>query len=368
MPERALALTVCAVLLVVAGSARADGVVEVRGAYYKERSTRVEQPMIDAAFDAGPHGRVEGHFLVDSITSASAAAGAPPGVQFTERRYEGGLGYTQELPGHVKVGVQGKYSSESDYFSKWIAAHGEIALLDQNTTLRVLVGHAFDTITNGIAAEMSAFTTPMREYALDTTLGSLTVSQLLTPQLVASLTYDLMYLKGYQANVYRVVPGGVQPVAERVPDVRVRHAIAAALRTFIPQTRTTAVASYRLYIDDWGIVAHTPELRVVQPIVDGLDLRVRYRYHVQSQANFYKVVYSQAELDDMSTYVTEDEKLSAFTTHTLGAQLSVALRDFGFVGGFGDTRLDLIAEHIWQSTSFGDAWVGELGFSVPFSY
>lgn len=345
----------------------ADGVVEVRGAYYKERSTRVAQPMLDAAFDTSAHGRIDGHFLVDSITSASSSTGAVGG-EFTELRYEGGLGYSHELPGHVKLGLQGKYSTESDYVSTWLAASAELALFDQNTTLRLLGGHSFDSMTNGVALEQGSLGTPPRAETLDTTLLSLSVSQLLTPHLVLGFIYDFMYLDGCQANLYRLVRGGVDAVPERVPQLRLRNAAAFSLRGYLTATRTTGVVSYRLYIDDWGIVGHTPELRLIQEIVHGLELRVRYRFHTQNQADFYKSIYSQMELNDSMTWVTADDKLSAFTTHTVGGQVSLALHRLGFVGGFGDTRIDLVVERIFQSTSFGDAWVGELGLSIPFGY
>ena len=64
----------------------------MRGAYYKEKSTRVVQPMIDADLDVGDAGQLKGHTLVDAIASASAASGAS-GDAFTERRVEGGLSY-----------------------------------------------------------------------------------------------------------------------------------------------------------------------------------------------------------------------------------------------------------------------------------
>ncbi|MCX5747412.1 MAG: hypothetical protein NT062_33525, partial [Proteobacteria bacterium] len=82
----ALALAVGAV-----GTAWADGEVSMRGVYYKERSTRVMQPMLDGMFEAGAHGIVDAHLLVDAITSASSSSGAVDAA-FTEQRYEGGLG------------------------------------------------------------------------------------------------------------------------------------------------------------------------------------------------------------------------------------------------------------------------------------
>lgn len=354
-------------VLLVSASAFADGIVEVRGAYYKERSTRVEQPMIDAAFDTAHGGLVTGHILVDSITSASAATGTAGG-EFTERRYEGGLGYTQDLPEHVKVGADGRYSTESDYFSTWIDVHGEIALLSQDLRLRLLIGHSFDKITNGVAVEQGALGVPSIEHSLGVNLISLGVTQVVTPEIVASIGYDLGYLDGYQANVYRVVRGANQPVSERVPDTRTRHAVTAEARGYIAPTGTTLVLAYRLYADDWGIVAHTPEVRVVQHVVRGLELRARYRFYTQSAADFYQSIYTAAQLMDPATFVTDDEKLSGFQTHTLGGQLSFTLGTLGFHGTLGQTRIDAVVERIWQNNSFGDAWVGQLGLAVPFEY
>jgi hypothetical protein len=347
-------------------SAHADGVIHMRGAYYKERSTRVQQPMIDAQFDAGEHGEVRGHLLVDSITSASVATGAGA-IEFNEKRYEGGLGYTHELPGRLRLGGQVRYSTESDYTSAYLAAHAEVALFDQTTTLRLLVGHATDDITNGVAVMMGSLGTPRRAEELATTLASLGVTQVITPRVVGSVTYDLVRASGYQANIYRVVRGGVDPVPERVPDLRLRHAVATSARLFLP-TRTTLVGAYRFYGDDWGIVAHTPELRVIQEVMPGLDVRLRYRYYTQTAAEFYKPVYMQSELSDPSVSVTDDEKLSAFATHTFGGQVSVELGTIGFGGWFGGVRVDAVVEHVWQETSFGDAWVAQLGVSLPFTY
>src|SRR5262249_26111632 len=161
-----------------------------------ERSTRVEQPMLDAAFDTTHGGLVAGHILVDSITSASAATGTS-GAPFTERRYEAGLGYTQDLPEHIKVGADGRYSTEADYYSTWVDVHGEIALLEQTLRLRLLLGHSWDKITNGVAVDQGALGTPLIEHFLGVNLISVGASQVITPEIVAAIGYDLGYLDGY---------------------------------------------------------------------------------------------------------------------------------------------------------------------------
>src|SRR5678815_642255 len=94
-----LALVAGALVTAAPLQVHGDGTLAVRGVYYKERATRVMQPMLDGMFDAGGHGIVTGHFLVDAITSASASSGAADAQPFTENRYEGGLGYTHELAG-----------------------------------------------------------------------------------------------------------------------------------------------------------------------------------------------------------------------------------------------------------------------------
>jgi hypothetical protein len=164
-----------------------------------------------------------------------------------------------------------------------------------------------------------------------------------------------------------VVRGGSDPVPERVPDLRLRHAVAGALRAYLP-TRTTAILAYRFYADDWGVVSHTPEVRLVQEVRAGLDLRLRYRYNTQTAADFYKPVYMQIELTDPSVYVTDDEKLSALTTQLFGGQIALDLRLLGVSGVFGDVRIDVVVERILQSTAFGNAWVAQLGVALPFSY
>lgn len=353
-----LALALCPAV------ARADGWLAMRGAYYKERSTRVVQPMVDAELETSPHGLLKVHFLVDQITSASPAAGTPQ--EFSETRYEGGFDYTRTID-NLRVGGGGRYSTEDDYDSIFGSAHLDLELAQKNTLLRFSVAGGHDTITNGVQVAMGEIGTPRIVETLNTYLLSASVSQVLGPQLVGTLTYDVIFLDGYQANIYRRVTGAETPVPERVPDSRVRNAVFGALRGYVCPSKTTLFAGYRLYADDWGIVGHTPEARVIQEIVRGLDLRLRFRWHVQSGADFYQDVYTAADIMN-DPYVTEDEKLSEMQTRTVGGQLSVELALLGVKGAWGEARLDALVEYVDQTTAFRDAWIGEIGLRVPLTY
>jgi hypothetical protein len=365
---RALAFGLLALATFVTAAARADGVVSARTAYYKEKSTLVVQPMVDAQLDAGDAGRVDLHVLVDSITSASTATGAQSGVAFTELRYEGGFAYSHAVTRTLRIGGITRYSVESDYNASYLAARAELELFDRNTTVAVLEGRGFDTITNGVEQMQGEIGTPRKEDKLRTGLTSVSVTQILTPALVGNVTYDFLDSHGYHANFYRRVQGAGFPAEERAPRLRLRHAVYGGVRGFIEPTRSTLVAGYRLYVDDWGIVSHTPEVRVIQEIVEGLDVRGRFRYYRQGSAEFYQDTYTAAQVNDPSAYITDDAKLSEHSTTTFGGQISLALGVFCVEGPWREARFDLVVERILQTTYFGDAWNAQLGFTLPVLY
>lgn len=356
------AIVTLVILLAAPAAARADGELSVRGAYYKERATRVAQPMLDARFDVGEQGELRAHMLVDSISSASVAAGAA-GTPFDEKRYEAGASYLQTIDA-VRVGGGARGSSEPDYKSAFGHLRGEIQLGQRNTVLGANLAGGRDALSN--AGAQSPMIDPI-EGKLWTWLGSLSLDQVMTPVLVGQLTYDLVYLDGFQENPYRSVSAGGMLEAERVPDTRLRHAALGGLRGFVPASRTTVAGSYRFYLDDWGVMGHTPELRVIQEILPGLDAHVRYRLHYQSAADFYESTYPSAD-PAVEPYLTDDVKLSELTTHTFGVKLDVPARLLGIRGQLSDARAEALFEYITQSTYFGNAVAAQIAVTVPFRY
>lgn len=350
------AIRVLVALCLLTGLARADGEITARGAYYKEDATRVAQPMMDARFEVGDDGELTTHALVDAITSASVAAGAS-GEPFTELRYEAGAGYLHAF-GDLAIGGFARYSDEPDYTSMFAGIRGRAALARDNTIVDLALSAGHDELSNGGAQGM--ISEPITG-ELDTLMASLGVTQVLSPRVVAGVTYDLIHLDGFLANPYRSVAAGGMMRREAVPDRRIRHALAGSLRGFMPGIDATLVAGYRLYVDDWGILAHTPEVRWIQPLSSDSSLQLRYRYYRQTGAEFYRHIYDDAGAE----FVTDDPKLSAFTTQTLGLKLATPLSRLGFGG---DWRADLLVEYIRQDHRFGDAVAGSFAITVPFTY
>ncbi len=353
----ALALAVIAVAA-ASSPASADGSLTMRGAYYKERSTRVIQPMLDATLSVGDHGTADGHLLVDAITSASASSGASD-TAFTERRYEGGGGYAHELSwGKLRGDL--RISDEPDYFSLFGGASVELGFAEKNTIVGLGGGAGHDNVSN--AGAQGPFSVVIED-TLTTVLATASVSQLLSPNLVASAGYDLSYLSGYQQNPYRFVLIGSAPMAERHPDTRTRHAVAATAKWFLPDSHTTAIATYRLYADSWSVVAHTPEVRVIQPLGDLIEVGARYRFHSQSAADFYSLIYQEGD-----RYLSDDEKLSSFTTHTIEGRFAMLGEALGFDGTLGEARGELLLQYIDQNNRFGNAVAAQVALTLPFTY
>lgn len=363
--RRAVAGAVAALALAAGPrAASSDGEVTLRGAYYKERSTRVTQPMMDARFDVGEDGELAAHALLDSISSASIAAGAA-GQAFSENRFELGATYLHRL-GNLRFGGGTRLSSEPDYQSGFVHLRGEAELADRNTTIGLNLAGGRDAVSNEGA--QGGINVESIDGVLYTSMGSMSLSQVLSPVLVAQLTYDLIHLDGFQENPYREVSAGGQFERERVPETRTRHAAQAALRGFVPPTRSTLIGSYRFYRDDWGVVGHTPEIRVVQEVIPQLDVHLRYRHHHQSAADFYKPIYPSAD-PQMEPFLTDDVKLDRLTTRTVGGKLDVALSLLGLTDGvLARTRAQASFEYIDQSTYYGNAVSAQLALSVPFEY
>lgn len=370
-----LQLTVVAAgaALAIAAPGRGDGTLAVRGVYYKERATRVMQPMLDAIFDAGTHGIVTGHFLVDAITSASASSGAVNATPFNEVRYEGGAGYTREL-GALTLGADARFSTESDYRSIYGGLRAQLELGQKNTVLGLGVGFSSDTVS-AAAAQGPAMPTlrcddahlAEPECPLDVYLAYGSISQIVGKDTVIAATVDLSTLRGYQSNPYRTAIVGEVLVPERHPTDRTREAFAASVRHYLAATGTTFIGAYRYYRDDWQVHAHTPELRIVQEVGRDVDAAVRFRYYQQDGAYFFRDRYPTGSAA-MSQFVTDDVKLSSFTGYTLEAKLGVLGEAFQLRGRWAGARFEGMLDYTAQHNRFGNAVVAHVAVTIPFEY
>jgi hypothetical protein len=372
-------------LLALVGTAHADGTIEARAVYYKERATRVEQPMLDGTFEVGERGLLDAHLLADAITSASAGGGAMNGTPFSKTRYEAGAQYTHELDppsgqtfmDRLRAAGEGRFSTENNYRSIFVGAHVEADLADKNAVIGLGGGVSADRVDvsgsggpfGGLKIQCPSDKMPVSDSCpLTTYLGSVSVSQIVSPNALVAATYDISSLQGYQSNPYRqvVTEGGLVP--EKHPYSRLRQAIAVSGRFYVPESETTFIAAYRFYHDNWKINANTPELRIVQQVGFYADASVRYRYYTQSAAFFYEKTYPDPAMNPSVMFFTYDPKMTAFDGHLMEAKLGVLGQAFDLGGTWAKMRFEGILSYLVQHNRFGNAVEAHVAVTVPFSY
>lgn len=164
--------------------------------------------------------------------------------------------------------------------------------------------------------------------------ANLRLSQILSPTTLGSLGYGGTYQQGTLEQTWNSVPVACpepspplpcpQRVDERFPDDRLRHALSAIVSQRLPPLAATLRLSYRYYRDDFGVQAHSGELRWYQDLGTRLRARLHYRHHRQNAVDFFTSALSPAAVDGPAPR-TADSDLAAFTAREYGALLSLRL-------------------------------------------
>jgi hypothetical protein len=347
------AVTVAVLLL--ARPLAAEDRVTVRGAYFREASNRVVQPMMEVMKDLPGGVDVGGHLLVDAISSASIAQGALADTVFSENRYEGSvnLGYTRN---QQRLGGFLRYSHEPDYKSYTGGVSLNREVWDRTGTVGINVAFTHDDIEPP---------PPQSPKDLNVFFAGVGYTQALSPTTMGQLVYETYLQRGFLANPY-LAHGSLG--REDVPDRRLRHAFAARLAQYVPRAELGLQLHYRLYYDQqslfdtgpWGILGHTLEGRLSKAIGPNVELRGTYRFHHQSAANFWcNTITSMG--GDISCYGMSPEYHSVDikfgTLRTQVAELK-AIWDLRLLNGsaldfFASGTFDLSYAYYFEGTPYG---------------
>jgi uncharacterized protein DUF3570 len=379
--------------LATPGEIAAENRVTIRGNYYRERSTRVLQPMVQVTVDA-PDERltVGATYLLDAISSASIAAGTAAATGgdnvFTELRHEitGTLGSRLS---EWTLNASFRYSTETDYISRKTGFSVGRDLLERTITITLAYAFNLDRISRIVSAFGAKL--PWCGGAVDvndcTTKGhgedsnllqvhhfGLDYAHALHKTVLALVNLGYAYQLGPQDNPYRkdLIANGLP---ETHPRVRNRFMITPAVRWMIPRTPVVLEPFYSFYTDDWKVSAHSPELRVHVRAHRHLRLRARYRYYTQSGAFFwrsdgsYTPATGQCTRDAPENCATADVKAMPWDSHTVGGQITWELdgvarhRGLHWLEG---GHLQATYDHAFQNNRFGNARIGALELSMAF--
>ena len=388
-------LAAVVVLLSSAHAAADMDSITLRGNYWRDRNTRVVQPAVDIAKQLPSGTQLSAHYLLDAITSASVAAGVLRDQPFTELRNEVGFSVGQVL-GPLTLTASYSYSDESDYWSHFAQLGAVLALLQNNTILSASLGYSNDRIALRMGPTLY---NPIG--GLQTIRAVANLTQVLTRHLLLSGSYEIGVLgfgsgdNGFQANVYRTVNLGGAPARELVPYQRIRQAAAVAFYVHIPVPSRIMPylafrPSYRLYWDDWGLLSHTPELRMYVP-TGPVEWRVTGRWYTQNHVTFWsddgvRPSYPPGVMGLHCTsctlassramfWYTADPKLGDMTSAFFELAATVSLRGihkWKWLPGhdwLGEGIIELSYGHYvnggFAHTAFGDAEVAGLTLSWP---
>lgn len=377
---RRAASCAAALLLLVIAVARARGAdqVTIRGAYYREPSTRVIQPVVEIQKDLPDGFDLDAHYLVDAITSASAAAGTGKDAIFTEIRNQVGLAVGKNWD-RTRATLAYRYSAESDYWSHGLGASLARRAWGDTATLALSAGLSLDTMSS--RGRTPACAGSGTSCSLNSYFAGLSYTQVLSPVALAQVSAETAFLDGFQGNLYRSVPNFGYEVP---PGRRERNAVGGWLAYYLPRSSTGLQLRYRYYwdfypgtpevsYDPWNLRAQTIEGRIYQKLTRNLEVRLLYRHHTQNHAAFWCDVVANQNCYEMMPppvpYQSSDPKLGPVRTEYPEVKLfweADSLRAVPFFRWFAAGTFEISYGYYMQNDSFGDAHVLQAGYTMPY--
>ncbi len=156
----------------------------------------------------------------------------------------------------------------------------------------------------------------------------LSLSQILTRNMLLSLNYEVLTDQGYLASPYRKIryqsAGGVGfTLADQIyPGTRTSSAASAQIKYYLPY-RAAVTAQYRFFSDSWGIQAHTGEIGYTHPAWRNWIFDGSFRYYRQTSADFYSDLYTRA---NEFNFMARDRELAQFQSYSFGVGASYDFR------------------------------------------
>lgn len=258
-------------------------------------------------------------YAADIWTSASVDIRASATKPVTEQRDELDTSVSHSWDDLTLTGAY-RYSVEHDYVSHGVTASGSLDLAQNNTRLGANAFAFIDSV--GRAG------TPTFHRGLTTAGARLSFTQILGVKTLGQLSYELGHLQGYQASPYRMVGfGGTGFGCERSqslcllehePERRTRHALALMLRHALSDTFSAGV-SYRMYVDDWGLLSHTLSAQLAWMLSELTQITLQYRFYTQTGVDFYRMIYPVEA--SAGAYTTRDREQSPMHDQRLGLEL-----------------------------------------------
>jgi opacity protein-like surface antigen len=280
---------------------------------YDGGGVEIDGPSILVRKQVGKSTSLGANYYVDMISSASidVITTASP---YTEERTQWSLGMDY-LRGNTTMRVGYTSSVESDFDAKTYSFSVSQDMFGDMTTLTLSYSLGDDLV--------GRFDDPAFEREIDRQHYGVGLTQILTRNLIATLNFETITDEGFLNNPYRSVRYldsgsaiGYSYEPELYPNTRTSNAISVRAKYFLSY-RAALEGEYRFFTDTWDITSHTASVTYLHPMGPWM-FSVKYRYHDQTGAHFYRDIFSRSEA---TNFRGRDKELSPLTSHTfkLGA-------------------------------------------------
>jgi len=259
------------------------------------------------------------NYYEDMISSASIDVKLSASPYHEKRtQWSGGVDYLHGKSTYSAGVITSKepdYKANTAYFSVSQDMFGDL------TTLTLGYRRGWDQIFRDIKSpDGQIVNDPTFHERADHRGYSLSLSQILTRNTIASFNYELLTDQGYLANPYRKIrylspgQGNGYTLADQIyPNTRTSNSASVTLKHYLAW-RAALTGEYRFFRDTWGIVGHTLEADYTQPW-HSWTFDASLRYYRQNAADFYSDLFPRA---DYQNFMARDRELAAFQDYTIG--------------------------------------------------
>jgi hypothetical protein len=272
---------------------------------------------------------LEGNYFIDKVSGASIDVLSQASVIKDERKQKSlSLDYIHDKTQYnlsYTNSTERDYISNTTHFSLSQDMFGDLTTLSLGfTDSRDKVGENNGTASKPIVSWLGHAESRSYEGGL---------SQVITKNLIASATLEVITDQGLLSNPYRLiryldaVPLGYSLGTQVYPNTRTSSAVEARAKYYLPY-RAAASVSYRYFSDTWGIRANTIELGYTQPVSNKFIFEGRLRHYSQNHATFYSDLFDFA---NQQNFEARDQNLAASTNNTIDGKVTWAFAPEGFL-------------------------------------
>jgi len=275
---------------------------------------------------------IYGNYYVDMVTSASVDVIATAS-EYNEERTEYSIG-ADYLTDKTILSLSYTNSTESDYIADTVGFSVSQDFFGDLSTITLGFVLGDDTVKQTGA--------PNFEKQKDTKRFSFGFSQVITKNLLASISYEGVIDEGFLRNPYRSariadtnsanglgfsylsqdIDGDGFGDGENYPSTR--NSDAFAIRAiYALNPKSSLRFEVRQYDDSWGIKSNNIELRYTREFRNKWLVEARVRQYKQDQASFYyDVIPSTIRVEDEDTFFARDKELSNYSSQQFGIGLT----------------------------------------------